>query len=84
VTLLDDAGRPVLQHDGEPAGGHRPTSGWTAEEVVEDIWRLRLPRDVPRGRLHVAVGLVSVASGKPALTDRGDERVMLPVEVPVE
>jgi hypothetical protein len=84
LALLDEAGRSVLQQDGEPAGGRRPTSGWASDGVVEDAWRLRVPRDAPRGRLQVAIGLVAVVNGRPVLTERGEGQIVLPVEVSVE
>ena len=84
VSLLDEAGRVILREDSEPAGGHRPMSGWAASEIVEDAWRLRLPRDVQRGKLHMSVGLVSNATGLAVPTNSGQSLVALPVEVTVE
>jgi hypothetical protein len=45
---------------------------------------VRLPRDFPRGKLRISVGLVALADGRLALTDRGEAQVILPVEVAAE
>jgi len=84
ITILDDAGRPIVQQDSEPAGGDRPTSGWAADEYVADTWRLRLPRDLPRGKLRISVGLVGVASNLRVPAASGAGQIVLPVEVAVE
>jgi hypothetical protein len=81
VALLDEAGRVMAQQESEPAGGKRPTSGWTADEYVEDGWKFRLPRDLPRGRVRLAVSLVDTVSGKRLPTDAGTIWVDLPIEV---
>ena len=64
LALLDEAGRIHAQQESEPAGGKRPTSGWTADEYVEDGWKLRLPRDLPRGRVRLAVSLVDPVANR--------------------
>ena len=81
LALLDDAGRVVGHQESEPAGGKRPTSGWTSDELVEDGWRFRLPRELPRGRVRLAVSLVDPASNRRVLTSDGSTWVPLPIEV---
>ena len=81
LGLLDEAGRVVAQQESEPAGGKRPTSGWTADEYVEDGWRFRLPRDLPRGRVRLAVSLVDPVANRRVPTDDGTSWATLPIEV---
>jgi len=83
LYLLDGDDRTVAQSEEEPAGGRRPTAGWTAGEFVEDAHELRVPRDVPRGRYRVAVGLVA-DDRRPLLDEHGQERVVLQTELAVE
>jgi hypothetical protein len=84
IALVDGAGRVIVQQDSEPAGGHRPMTGWTPGEIIEDAWKLRLPRDVQRGKLRVVVSLVSIATGLPVPTTPGPLQITLPAEVTVE
>ncbi len=81
VALLDEAGRIVAQQENEPAGGKRPTSGWTADEYIEDGWKVRIPRDVARGRVRLAVSLVDPLTNQRVPTDTGGVWVELPIEV---
>jgi hypothetical protein len=61
--LVDHAGGVRGGHDGIPAGGARPTSGWLAGEVVTDAHELRLDAGAPPGEYTLAVGLYDAASG---------------------
>ena len=57
VHLLAEDGRLVAQHDGEPGGGSRPTTGWAAGEVVGDNHGLLLPAGLPPGAYTLRLGL---------------------------
>jgi hypothetical protein len=57
VQLLDAGDRPVAQHDGEPADGRRPTTGWLPGEYVVDAHRLTVPPDLAPGRYRVIAAL---------------------------
>jgi 4-amino-4-deoxy-L-arabinose transferase-like glycosyltransferase len=81
VAVLDDAGRVLAQQESEPAGGKRPTSGWTEDELVVDGWRVRVPRDLPPGRVRLAVSLVDPIANSRVPTDAGTPWVELPIEV---
>jgi 4-amino-4-deoxy-L-arabinose transferase-like glycosyltransferase len=81
LGLLDEAGRVLTQQDSEPAGGKRPTSGWTTDEYVEDGWKLRIPRDLPSGRARLAVSLVDPATNQRVPTTSGQVWAELPAEV---
>jgi hypothetical protein len=81
VALLDETGRIVAQQENEPAGGKRPTSGWTPNEYVEDGWKLRIPRDVGRGALRLAVSMVDPVTNQRVPAETGGVWVELPIEV---
>jgi hypothetical protein len=81
VAVLDEAGRVLAQQESEPAGNKRPTSGWTADEYIEDGWKLRLPRDLPRGKVRLAVSLVDPMSSQRVPVQGGGTWVDLPIEV---
>jgi len=57
LHLLDGAGNVVAQHDGEPAGGSRPTTGWAAGERVIDNHGVLLPPGLPPGSYTLRLGL---------------------------
>ena len=67
VHVLDETGRRVGQHDGPPAGGHRPTTTWAVGYPVLDLHWVELGPDTPPGRYRVVVGLY-----------HGDTRLALP------
>ena len=59
VHLLNEAGQVIAQHDGPPAGGERPTTGWVEQEYIADVhtlqWltqRRRAAARLARGRLR--------------------------------
>jgi len=80
VAVLDEAGRVLAQQESEPAGNKRPTSGWTTDEYIEDGWKIRLPRELPRGRVRLAVSLVDPTSGLRVPTEGGGAWGGLPIE----
>ncbi len=61
VLLIDVGDRPirapVAQHDGIPASGTRPTTGWASGEVIEDTHILSLPDALPVGRYALIAAL---------------------------
>ncbi len=57
VHLVDAEGRIAIQDDSVPAGWARPTSGWSAGEVVVDAHTMALPGDLAPGEYVVYVGL---------------------------
>jgi hypothetical protein len=81
VALLDESGRILAQQESEPAGGKRPISGWTPDEYVEDGWKFRLPRELPRGRVRLAVSVIDTRTNQYVPTTDGRTRVELPIEV---
>lgn len=57
VHLVNASGQIITQDDAEPARGARPTSTWTAGEVIADAHALTLPADAAPGEYRVLVGL---------------------------
>lgn len=72
VQLLDGARQVVAQHDGEPAGGSRPTDGWTPDQAITDNHGLALPPGTPPGDYRLAVAVYDPASGDRLVTSAGD------------
>ena len=79
--LLGADGRLVAQHDGPPAGGERPTTGWAAGEYVTDAHVLEWVDPEYRGPLTIEVGLYDPATGERLLTPEGDSRLFLPAAI---
>ncbi|MCC6179205.1 MAG: glycosyltransferase family 39 protein [Chloroflexi bacterium] len=79
LMLLGADDRVLIQVDGEPASGRRPTAGWLPSEYIEDSYRLRVPRDAPREGLRLAVALTNVVDGARISTSTGEDRVILSV-----
>ncbi|MDP2937569.1 MAG: glycosyltransferase family 39 protein [Dehalococcoidia bacterium] len=52
------------QHDAEPAGGSRPTTGWHAGETIADKHGLLIPPGTPPGKYEVEVGLYDPNTGR--------------------
>ncbi len=44
-------------HDGQPDGGHYPTTVWQPGEVILDLHPLSVPADAPPGEYRLEVGL---------------------------
>jgi hypothetical protein len=72
VHLIDESERVWAQHDGEPAGGSRPTSSWQPGEEVTDHHGVALPADLPPGEYRLAVGLYDAATGERLLVYTGE------------
>ncbi|MBI2911978.1 MAG: glycosyltransferase family 39 protein [Chloroflexi bacterium] len=64
VHLRDPGGRLVAQHDGPPAEGAAPTTGWLPGQTIADPHRLVLPLDIAPGTYSLSVGLYEPSSGK--------------------
>jgi hypothetical protein len=57
VHVLGLDGQPVTGHDGQPANGTRPTTGWVPGEYVADAHDLAIPAGLPPGGYVIEVGL---------------------------
>ncbi len=79
LTPLDEPGPVLVQHDGWPARGQKPTYTWVAGEVVVDSHPLD---PLPRGNYAVRVGLyrpdgMRLPAAAPQGTSVYDDTVML-------
>ena len=72
VQLLDHRDQVVVQRDGEPGGGSRPTLGWLEGEIVHDNHGLPLPPGTPPGEYRLIVALYDAESGVRLTTAAGD------------
>jgi len=75
--LLNEEGRLIAQHDGLPAGGQRPTTGWIEGEFVVDRHTLKWLDPHYQGQAVIEVGFYDPVSGQRTLTARGDSRLLL-------
>ena len=80
--LLAEDGHLIAQHDGAPVNGSRPTSGWTAGEVIEDFHPMAFQDNAYTGAARIAVGLYDPATGR-VMTQTGGDHVVLPVTVAI-
>ncbi len=76
VQLLDERGQVVAQHDSEPAGGSRPTTGWAPGEVVTDNHGVAVPVGVPPGVYKLAAVVYNGETGA-RLAHAGGELIEL-------
>jgi 4-amino-4-deoxy-L-arabinose transferase-like glycosyltransferase len=70
----DPTGPPVAQHDGIPAAGTRPTTGWAPGEVITDPHAFPLPADLAPGDYLVIAALYDPEQPdqpRPAVTQSG-------------
>lgn len=65
--LLDAKNKVVAQHDGEPAGGTRPTTTWKPGERIDDQHGIAVPANLPPGRYTLEIGMYLPASGVRAM-----------------
>ncbi|HUE75564.1 MAG TPA: hypothetical protein VMP10_01950, partial [Chloroflexota bacterium] len=63
--VVDESGRVIGQHDGEPGGGSYPTNTWSVGTIVRDDREIRLPLDLDAdGRYRILVGLYTPETGE--------------------
>ena len=76
--LLSEDGRLIAQHDGPPASGGRPTTGWVEGEYIADPHALQWVDTIYTGPAMIEVGLYDPRTGLRLLAPRGDSRLLLP------
>jgi hypothetical protein len=64
LQLADAAGKPVAQHDAEPADWQRPTTGWIPGEIITDTHVLVLPAELPAGTYALVAGMYPPGTGR--------------------
>jgi hypothetical protein len=74
VHLLNEEGQVIAQHDGEPAGGRRPTHTWKSGDTIVDTHRLTWNAADYRGTATLVTGLYDFETGErlPAFGARGE------------
>lgn len=80
--LLAEDGRLIAQHDGAPAGGSSPVTGWGAGEIVVGVHPMTFHDVAYTGPATLAVGMYD--PGNPAtrvLTEMGSDYVVLPISI---
>jgi len=73
--LTEDGGTLIAQRDIEPVNGLRPTTSWTAGEIINDPHQIALPDGTPAGTYQVRVGLYD-AGGRLPVADAGETQVL--------
>jgi len=81
--LLAEDGHLVAQHDGPPAGGTRPTSGWLSDEIIVDPHKLTF-REPYTGSAQIEVGLYDPVTMERVPAESGATFVLLPTTVAVQ
>lgn len=84
--LLSKDGRLIAQHDGPPANGTHPTTGWAAGETIKDPHSMAFKQDLLgyTGPATIAVGLYDPSNpGARVQTETGGDRVVLPIAIDV-
>lgn len=69
VHLYRPDGTIAAQHDGEPAGGLRPTDTWAPDERIADHHGLLLPPDAVPGTYTLALGLYDAEGNRLPVAD---------------
>jgi hypothetical protein len=64
AQLLNAEGRVIAQSDSIPAAGTRPTTGWRAEEFVEDSHTLVYNDLAASGEATLIIGLYDAMNGQ--------------------
>lgn len=73
LHLLDENGQIIAQRDSEPAGGSRPTTGWTPGETIIDRHGLLIPAEAGPGVYRLTLGLYDAADPAARLTVSGTD-----------
>jgi len=79
--LLSQDGRLVAQHDGPPALGERPTTGWVNDEYIVDPHLLDWVDPAYVGPAVLEVGLYDPVTSERLLNLHGDSRLLLPSSI---
>jgi hypothetical protein len=80
--LLAQDGHLLAQHDGQPGGGSKPTTGWAPGESIVDLHPMAFQDLEYVGPATIVVGLYA-STGERVVTDTGADYVVLPVAINV-
>ncbi|MBN1313205.1 MAG: hypothetical protein JXB30_17485 [Anaerolineae bacterium] len=81
VHLRDVGGQVVAQADGYPRAGSRPTTTWSAGEIIIDVWYVALPPTLPAGDYEVWVGWYDWRTGERLALLSGQDSIKLPFDI---
>lgn len=81
VHILTPNDQVVTQHDGPPAGGRWPTSGWDVSQIVLDTHILPPSSAAFVGEVVIEVGMYDPKTGNRLRTAAGEDRILLPQRV---
>ncbi|MEA3342452.1 MAG: hypothetical protein U9R15_21015 [Chloroflexota bacterium] len=80
--LLAEDGRLIAQHDGAPAGGTRPTTGWNSGEIIVDVHTMAFQDAAYTGPATIVVGMYDPDDpGVRVPTELGSDYVVLPITI---
>ncbi|MFN2192956.1 MAG: hypothetical protein ACK2T4_13995 [Candidatus Promineifilaceae bacterium] len=82
--VLTVDGRLIGQHDGVPAQGQRPLSGWVAGEYILDRHEITFRDLTYAGTAVIEVGLYDPQNGERVRLTDGSDRFLLPLELLIE
>jgi predicted Zn-dependent protease len=57
VHVIDDSGAIVAQADAMPVSGRYPSSQWSPDFLIGDVWELHFAPPLPDGEYHIRIGL---------------------------
>jgi hypothetical protein len=81
--LLDPQNSMVAQHDGPPASGEWPTTGWVSGQVIVDAHELAFRDATYQGEAVLEVGLYDRKTFQRLRTADGEDRLVLPLRVTI-
>lgn len=82
--LLSEDGRLIAQHDGIPAEGTRPTTGWSSGEIIVDIHPMTFYDTAYTGLATIAVGMYDPGDpGARVRAETGSDYVILPITISI-
>ncbi len=84
VHLLAEDGHVIAQHDGSPASGSRPTSGWVSGEYISDTHDIAFHEEAYQGPARIAIGMYDPATGERLQLSDGLDQLILPVILTIE
>jgi hypothetical protein len=83
VQFLDVNGGYLVGSDAEPAAGSRPTTGWIAEEYIEDSHTIKVDGLNYTGIGTIIAGMYNPITGERLRLPNGEDYVRLPIEIMV-
>ena len=84
AQLINAEGRLLGQHDGMPAKGERPPTGWPPGEVLADRHAMPIKDHSHRRSTRIAIRLNDAVTMKRVFPGGGADHLMIPSEIVVE